>query len=84
MVILGPFEFHGAIDAWTEYLCMKRLTDGSFELSSRSRELLGYCGDWFGEPVWPEGCSPDTADPDARSCLSRSAAKASSGEMETV
>jgi hypothetical protein len=23
MVILGPFEFHGAIDAWTEYLCME-------------------------------------------------------------
>jgi hypothetical protein len=65
MVILGPLEFHGAIDAWTEYLCMERLMDGSFELSSRSRELLGYCGDWFGEPVWPEGYSPDAAYPDA-------------------
>jgi hypothetical protein len=38
MVILGPLEFHGAIDPWTEYLCMERLPDGSLELSSRSRE----------------------------------------------
>jgi|SRR5271166_1137149 len=65
MVILGPLEFHGAIDAWTEYLCIERLTDGSLELSSRSRELLGYCGDWrLGEVVWPEGYSPDADDPD--------------------
>ena len=58
MVILGPLEFHGAIDTWTEYLCMERLLDGSPELSSRSRELLGYGGDWWlGELVWPEGQS---------------------------
>jgi hypothetical protein len=59
VVILGPLEFHGAIDAWAEYLCVERLADGSLELSSRSGELLGYSGDWFGEPVWPEGCGPD-------------------------
>jgi hypothetical protein len=59
MVILGPLEFHGAIDARAEYLCVERLADGSLELSSRSRELLGYSGDWFGEPVWPEECNPD-------------------------
>jgi hypothetical protein len=29
MVILGPSEFHGSLDAWDEYLCMK----------SRSRAL---------------------------------------------
>jgi hypothetical protein len=60
MVILGPLEFHGAIDAWTEYLCMERLPDGSLELSSRSRELLGYGHDWWlGEVVWPAGHNPD-------------------------
>ena len=59
MVILGPFEFHGAIDAWTEYLCMNRLRD-SLELSSLSRELLGYGSEWWlGEVVWPEGHNPD-------------------------
>jgi len=56
MVILGPFEFHGAIDAWTEYLSMERLPDGSL----RSRELLGYGHDWWlGEVVWPAGHNPD-------------------------
>ena len=59
MVILGPLEFHGAIDAWTEYPCMRRLADGSLELSSRSRELLGYENWWLGEVVWPEGHDPD-------------------------
>ena len=43
-VILGPLEFSGRIDAWTEYLCMERLADGSLELSSRAPELLGYEG----------------------------------------
>jgi hypothetical protein len=63
-VILGPLEFSGAIDAWTEYLCMERLADGSLELSSRSKELLGY-GDWWdGEVVWPEGYNPDDPDTD--------------------
>lgn len=58
-VILGPLEFSGAIDAWTEYLCIERLADGSLELSSRCNELLGY-GRWRdGEVVWPDGYNPD-------------------------
>jgi hypothetical protein len=64
MVILGPFEFHGATDSWTEYLCIEKLADGSLELSSRSNELLGYGDWWLGEVVWPEGYSPDANDPD--------------------
>ena len=60
MVILGPFEFHGGMDAWSEYLCMERMPDGSLELSSRSRELLGYGVDWrLGEVVWQESYNPD-------------------------
>jgi hypothetical protein len=35
------------------------------QLTVHSRELLGYSGDWFGEPVWPEGYSPYSADLDA-------------------
>ena len=46
MVMLGPLEFHGMIDAWTGYLCLKQLADGGVELSSRAREVLGY-GDWW-------------------------------------
>ena len=53
MVILGPLEFHGAIDAWLEYLCVERRADGSLELSSRSRELLGYSGDEM-ETAWSD------------------------------
>jgi hypothetical protein len=62
MVILGSLEFHGMIDAWTEYLCMEKLADGTVELSSRSRELLGYNDWWLGEVVWPEGYNLDDND----------------------
>src|SRR5271166_6050202 len=54
-MILGKREFHGLVDGSTEYLCAERRPGRSLELSSRSRELLGYSGEWFGEPVWPEG-----------------------------
>jgi hypothetical protein len=41
------------------------LPDGGVELSSRSRELLGYGGTWWaGELVWPEGYDPDADDAD--------------------
>jgi hypothetical protein len=63
MEILGSLEFSGFTDAWTEYLCLKRLPDDAIELSSRSYELLGYGGTrWAGEPVWPEGYDPDADD----------------------
>jgi hypothetical protein len=64
MEILGSLGFSGAIDGWTEYLCLKRLPDGGVELSSRSRELLGYGRDWFGEPLWPKGYDPNADDAD--------------------
>jgi hypothetical protein len=41
MVILGPLEFHGAIDPWTEYLCMERLPDGSLDWRSVSCLRVG-------------------------------------------
>lgn len=50
------------IDAWTEYLCMERLSDGTVELSSRSRELLGYDDWWLGAVVWPEWYNLDDND----------------------
>jgi hypothetical protein len=62
MEILGSLEFSGFTDAWTEYLCLKRLPEGGIELSSRSFELLGYGREWFGDPVWPEGYDPDADD----------------------
>jgi hypothetical protein len=64
MEILGSLGFSGAIDGWTEYLCLTRLPAGGIELSSRSYELLGYERDWFGEPVWPEGYDPHADDAD--------------------
>jgi hypothetical protein len=59
MIILGPMEFYGRLDAWNEYLWRERLEDGSLEFSSRRRVLLGYENSWFGEVVWPEGHNPD-------------------------
>jgi hypothetical protein len=38
--ILITGEFYGALDSWTEYLCLARNVDGSITLSSRSREIL--------------------------------------------
>ena len=64
MEILATKQFSGAIDAWREYLCLNRLPDGSLEISSRSRELLGYENEWFGDPVWPEGYDLDGDDYD--------------------
>jgi hypothetical protein len=34
--ILIPGEFYGAVDSWTEYLCLARNADGSITLTSRS------------------------------------------------
>ena len=69
MVILGPLEFRGMTDAWTEYLCIEQLADGGVELSSRSRELLGYGDWWLGDVVWPDGYVPDQDNPDADAVL---------------
>ncbi len=64
MEILADQEFSGFLDAWWEYLCLRRLPDGRVEVSSRSRELLGYENQWFGDPVWPEGYDPEDDDRD--------------------
>ncbi len=64
MEIVATYEFSGAIDTWREHLCLDRRPDGRLEVSSRSRELLGYEGQWFGDPVWPEGYDPDGDDHD--------------------
>jgi hypothetical protein len=60
--VLLSGEFHGAVDAWTEHLCLEVRTDGRVELSSRSRELLMGYGWEAGEVVWPEGYDPEHAD----------------------
>jgi len=39
---VATYEFTGAIDTWREHLCLDRRPDGRLEVSSRSRELLGY------------------------------------------
>lgn len=58
--VLITAEFNGAMDTWTEYLCIESLGSAQIELSSRSREpLMGY-GWSAGEVVWPEGYDPDS------------------------
>ena len=38
--ILLMAEFDGAIDTWSEFLCIQRNDDGTITLSSRSRPIL--------------------------------------------
>lgn len=57
--VLLTAEFHGAMDTWTEYLCIQAFPNSQIELSSRSREaLMGY-GWSAGEIIWPESYDPD-------------------------
>ena len=57
--VLASMEFHGAIDAWTEYLCLETHPDGSITLTSRSQEVLAYIPllkleyDENDEPIYP-------------------------------
>jgi hypothetical protein len=39
--ILLSGEFYGAIDSWTEFLCLERHLDGTITLSSRGHQILG-------------------------------------------
>jgi hypothetical protein len=47
-------EFYGALDSWTEYLCVARNADGSITLSSRSREILAEAGKYRERGWLPE------------------------------
>jgi hypothetical protein len=42
--ILLSGEFYGAVDSWTEYLCLARNPDGSITLTSRARQILAEAG----------------------------------------
>jgi hypothetical protein len=42
--ILLSGEFYGAVDTWTEYLCLARNPDGSITLTSRARQILAEAG----------------------------------------
>ena len=57
-------EFHGSIDAWTEYLCLEILPDRRVTITSRSAEPLMGGGWEAGEVVWPEGYDPENDDGD--------------------
>ncbi len=60
--ILLEGEFHGAIDAWTEYLCLEIMPGGRVTITSRSAELLMGEGWEAGEAVWPQGYDPESDD----------------------
>jgi hypothetical protein len=47
--ILISAEFSGALDIWTEYLCVQRHRNGSITLSSRSSEILAEACDYQDE-----------------------------------
>lgn len=57
--VLLTAEFHGAMDVWTEHLCVEVLPDRRVELSSRSAEPLMGDGWEAGEVVWPDDYDPD-------------------------
>ena len=42
--VLLSGEFYGAVDSWTEYLCVARNPDGSITLTSRARQILAEAG----------------------------------------
>lgn len=62
--IIGVFHCSNMASTWTEYLCMEVLPDGSLELTSKSREVLGADGALGDDVVWPEGFDPEDEDCD--------------------
>lgn len=57
MRVLAKAEFCGAIDCWTEFLCLQENPDGTITLSSCSRKMLAEARDYSdedGEQSLPE------------------------------
>lgn len=51
--------FFGAVDGWTEYLCVEVLPSGWIEVTSCSREVLCMDPPEGRDVVWPEGYDPE-------------------------
>jgi hypothetical protein len=49
MQVLAEAEFNGAVDCWTEFLCLQQSPDDTITLSSCSRTVLAEAHDYSNE-----------------------------------